>query len=245
MFNDFWQSVISNWSKLNCTEFHATPEVILSQPIFLNNDIKINNKKVFRRKWIENGIFFINDLIDNNGSIYNFESFKRKYNLNINILDFLGIKAAIPNEWKNKIKNIAKKDTITTENIKYMKEHSKITKYFNTLMIKKLKPDRTNFRNKWNELLSTTIDEQRWKYIYKQVFSLTDDTLLKMFQYKIINNIQYTNDKLFKWNIIETELCTFCNETKETMCHLIWECRHSKTIWLRFRDIIEYKLCIT
>ena len=146
---------------------------------------------------------------------------------------------------KIKLRIQQKKDTITTENIKYMKEHSKITKYFNTLMIKKLKPDRTNFRNKWNELLSTTIDEQRWKYIYKQVFSLTDDTLLKMFQYKIINNIQYTNDKLFKWNIIETELCTFCNETKETMCHLIWECRHSKTIWLRFRDIIEQKLCIT
>ena len=69
--------------------------------------------------------------------------------------------------------------------------------------------------------------------INKQVFTISDYTLLRTFQYKINNRILYTNDKLYKFRLVDTELCSFCMETKETLLHHLWECHYVKTVWIR------------
>ena len=39
----------------------------------------------------------------------------------------------------------------------------------------------------------------------------------------------------------ETNLCTFCNETKESILHLFWECNYSKNVWLEFAETLKNK----
>ena len=43
---------------------------------------------------------------------------------------------------------------------------------------------------------------------------------MRVFQFKILHNILYTNDKLFKMRQVETELCTFCQTAVETPVHI-------------------------
>ena len=53
---------------------HATtPGDILSQPIWHNDFIKIGNTTFFYKTWCENGIFFIKDIINNDGNLFSLE----------------------------------------------------------------------------------------------------------------------------------------------------------------------------
>ena len=51
-----------------------------------------------------------------------------------------------------------------------------------------------------------------------------------IFQYKILNNILYFNERLHKFGYVESPLCSLCNSETETMTHLF--CHYSKTIQL-------------
>ena len=46
---------------------------------------------------------------------------------------------------------------------------------------------------------------------------VTIDTNLRIFQYKILNSILYLNEKLFKFKIVYSRLCSFCNSENETL----------------------------
>ena len=57
--------------------------------------------------------------------------------------------------------------------------------------------------------------------------------------------IYFTNSKLFKCKLSETELCSFCNNTKETILHLFFECMYSKNILLSFVSLLQEKCNIS
>jgi hypothetical protein len=54
-----------------------------------------------------------------------------------------------------------------------------------------------------------------------------------MFQYKFLHRTILTNTFLYKCRLVETELCAFCGETRETILHLFCDCNIVKNIWLK------------
>ena len=81
--------MVNFWSSLQ--KYHATtPEEILTQPIRHNNFIKIGNTTFFYKTWCENGIFFIKDIINNNGNFFSLEQLNAKYNVRERPFDFYG-----------------------------------------------------------------------------------------------------------------------------------------------------------
>ena len=38
--------------------------------------------------------------------------------------------------------------------------------------------------------------------------------------------------ELLQWNIVESDVCTFCNEQIETLPHLLVECEAAKLFWI-------------
>ena len=70
-----------------------------------------------------------------------------------------------------------------------------------------------------------------WKKIYSLAFSVTLDTKLRAFQYKLLNRIVFTNDKLFRFNIVESPLCTFCTVDEESLEHLLFFCEVTELFW--------------
>ena len=59
-----------------------------------------------------------------------------------------------------------------------------------------------------------------WKYIYVLPRIVTSDPYTRYFQYKVLNNVLYLNEKLFLFGISETSKCSFCNQNNETIEHL-------------------------
>ena len=81
------------------------------------------------------------------------------------------------------------------------------------------------------------IDHSRGSLIYvfgKFLEILTTGTLeskTREFQYKILNCIVYTNEKLHRFGLVASPNCTFCQETAESIEHLLFSCKISSEFW--------------
>ena len=58
--------------------------------------------------------------------------------------------------------------------------------------------DQATLRDKYPSL------SVEWNKIYSLAFNVTLDTKLRVFQYKLLNRIIYTNNKLFAFKIIDS-----------------------------------------
>ena len=94
VFNNFWQSVMQAWSEIMQHPTTA-PSEILSQPLWHNNEILINKQRVCKSHWIKKGIFFINDLINDDGNFLSLENFQDKFNVHTNFFTYNVLISAI------------------------------------------------------------------------------------------------------------------------------------------------------
>ena len=56
-------------------------------------------------------------------------------------------------------------------------------------------------------------------------------TIPREFQYKVLNCIVYTNEKLFRLGIVDSSKCIFCQKEAESIEHLLFSCAKSSEFW--------------
>ena len=59
---------------------------------------------------------------------------------------------------------------------------------------------------------------------------------MQCFQFKILNDILFTNSHLTKIDLIQSDLCTFCNNGAETIDHLFFYRVYSCEFWEEFES---------
>ena len=76
-----------------------------------------------------------------------------------------------------------------------------------------------------------------WKSVYLLPRRVTLDTNLRMFQYKLLNNVLYLNNVLFRFKKVDSPLCSYYNEEEETPLHLFHHsCLKTKQLWNKLRQ---------
>ena len=70
-----------------------------------------------------------------------------------------------------------------------------------------------------------------WTGIYTLPRLITNNTYMRSFQYKILNNVLFLNKKLHTFGIKPSPLCSFCNLYDETPYHMFYECDRVKCLW--------------
>ena len=73
-----------------------------------------------------------------------------------------------------------------------------------------------------------------WKSIYLLPRRVTLDTNLRMFQYKLSNNVLYLYKTLFRFKKVDSPLGLYCNE--ETPLHLFHSCLKTKKLLNKLRQ---------
>ena len=56
---------------------------------------------------------------------------------------------------------------------------------------------------------------------------VANEPYLRSFQYKVLNSILFTNDRLCKIGYISEPNCTFCHQLTETIPHILFGCSFS------------------
>ena len=73
---------------------------------------------------------------------------------------------------------------------------------------------------------------------------MTIDTNLRIFQYEILINISYLNEKLFKSKIASLPLFSFCNSENENPIHLFYYCNQTKSLWSKFQELLNSEILL-
>ena len=72
-----------------------------------------------------------------------------------------------------------------------------------------------------------------WKKIYSLPRVVTIDKRIRVFKYKLLNNILFLNKMLFKFGIVSQSLSSLCNSEKETPFHIFHDCTHTQNTLAR------------
>ena len=241
-FNPFWKCLINSWSDLP-RNVPAAPTEIQSQPLWLNTNIKIDKKTILWKTWINHSVFFINDLMNDNGGLMTLKELSENFALNIPFTDYFGLISAIPKHWKAEVIKNKKLEKIHAPLINTVKNNNNVTKQLYKISLENVSEDTCNAHEKWDRDFSNNNNSVilNWIKIHNLPFEITEDTLLQNFQFKLIHRIIFTNRKLFLCHMSETELCSFCNETRETLVHLFFECPNIRTLRYQFKDLLKVK----
>ncbi len=237
--NLFWSNIIEAWADLVGMP-HCGNDVLnltMWNAWYMKND----NLKVLQNRFIQNGCTLIRDLYGQDGMFLTYAMMQEKYNIRINFLDYLALQRQIPKRWRNLISNNA--DGITDD--RQLKELSDLFKtnkvcrwaYNKLINVLKINED---YKTKWDFKLGGL--EEDWFEYNTIPFSCTQNTKLQAFQYKIIHNILATNRSLTLCKIKDDDSCSFCGESRETIIHLICECRFSKRLWQDLKDVLHPNL---
>lgn len=236
ILNKFWKNAFEAYNEFYDKVDIDSSEKILIEPIFLNNKFKIENKPIFFKKWINEEILFVKDLVDNRGCFLPIDKFQEKYNFSVQYLEYYGCVSSIKKYIRNQ--NITITSSHHTDNPKAfetMLNSPKGTKVFYNELIK-TNATSTALKN-WNSHFQTQID---WEMVFKKVTKI-QEIQLRWFQMKIVFRILVTNSMLKDMGILDDNLCSFCREQRDSVVHYMVECEHTKIFWRDLEHFLKEK----
>ena len=230
--NPFWKNLIRIWGEIRDL-IPNTANDFLSRPLWFNDNIKVGNEVIFYHHWSKKGVNFINDLVDENGNFLSEDVLKRRFDISTNFVEYRGILAAIPRMWKNHIIGQPKNTEIKCKAISIVKNLRKPNKHMYSILNDKRKTKPTENEEKWKEILGS--QNLNFKAYYN-ILTKIKDTNLCYFQFKVLNRIIGTNRYSFLCRYTQSDKCSFCDQEIETIKHLFFDCRISKSLWQEVFD---------
>ena len=233
--NSFWQDVLEGWSQYNFLQNPRTENQIL----WYNSYIRVNDKPFFWADVYSKGLRYVYQLFEEKQFISQEKAFTEfgLTNMRLN-----SIKSAIPREWKIFF--------CTYERATFfpLPPHNydiclNTPKGFSRTVYHSLQEDVILVHNKyvkWIKDLGPDFCEDICHYgkLHQQINQLTNITKYRSFQYRILQRGIVTNIQLSRWNVITSELCTFCGEQRETILHLFCHCPIVFRLWSELREYI-------
>ena len=219
------------------------------QFIWHNNHIQIDNKGTYFYSFSNSNLNSIGQLFDTDGKLKSWECIKHQFSLKNEVqFQYLQIIHALPQHWKESMNNFA-----GNLNNLYIQDHHLIRcnmihslKKINTkelyhmqLLLKYVKPTCQNYHEKKFDGYNFN-----WKLIYKLPRIATYDVKIRIFQYKLLNNVLYLNKRLSHFGIISQPKCSICELYDETPQHLFYECIYTQHLWNHLQIYISGKIAL-
>jgi hypothetical protein len=162
---------------------------------------------------------------------------ERKYNLIIPHLKYNSLICAIPKTWKRILKTDSNcLNYMTFKEAKVNVNEQKVqicevnTKDFYWHIINK-KALRPTSEETWEKEVGLKFDEHDWEYTYINPYSLTRDSKIISFEYKVTHRILACKSKLYTWNIKINNICDTCNTDIDNIEHHLVACPETLSFW--------------
>ena len=131
----------------------------------------------------------------------------------LSILHYLGLLGAIPSRYKELLGQTFPKQ-ITTKLEKIIQCKQKVTKLVYGNMIKDTDAFPTKAYQKHKSELNIELPKEDFIDIYSTALISTTSTKLRDIQFRILHYTMITNERWFKWGIVDNNKCTFCYREK-------------------------------
>ena len=220
------------------------PSCILSQYLWYNRRIQVDNSSVYSLNFSEKNINYVSQLLNDNGSIKQWHESKREHNLHesfyfqwlqliyfqwLQLIDSITQRSniIIKENYENAINLIIHGHHLVKDSRVTSLDKLKSTEIYSILISRAQNKPSSNiyFENLFHNY---SID---WTAIYTLPRLITNSTYMRSFQYKILNNVLFLNKKFHTFGIKPSPLCSFCNLYDETPYHMFYECDLVKCLW--------------
>ena len=75
-----------------------------------------------------------------------------------------------------------------------------------------------------------------WSDVCSAIYKTSIDTRSREFQFKIIHNYLNANEKLYRWKLAESRLCSYCFTEVESLAHLFCDCNVVKKFYFQVME---------
>ena len=232
----FWCSVVQSWAHYN---FH-TPKgeaQCSNQIIWYNSHVKVKGRLIFLSNWYEKGIIYIKDLVCE-GQIMTHAQICEIYDMYIPHLQYNAVISAIPRQWKKFVCKCSQEGEIP----EFVSKYSLLTSYckwskhvYDALNTSEVAIHKC--KNIWSSKLDLIVTEDEMQNCFRNINKHTHVTKYRAFQFRLLHNAIFLNDRLKYLNISPNSLCSNCNDHKENYLHFFYQCSFANNI---LGKLIEY-----
>ena len=191
------------------------------------------------KKLYDAGVVFVDDLFKMNGTAFTHVEFCNKYNVNMLHFEYISLIDSIPLNWRIILKSCnyipvqPKQEAIFVAKGKNEKPLSLMTsKEFYVILYKRVNIQPTCIA-KWNEYYSISFHDTQWKQIFNMPFTLSKNTKLQEFQYKIIHRVYASDSYVANFDKNVSKMCKQCN-IKNDIIHTFVTCSNVEIFWTEF-----------
>jgi len=196
--------------------------------IWWNKNIRLKSKTFFFYPvWFEKGILTISDLYLGRNLIKPFEELVIEFDIPIHDRrKYNSLMKGIDLDWfyNNNIIH----DDIFDHIVNYLLDTRKVPRHAYSILRDVSSTEKSG--NKWIENLDI-MEEFEWDQIHNNNFTCTIETQLRAFYFKIFHRAVCTNQFLHKIGRAVSPNCHFCDESPESLLHLLCDCRKISPLW--------------
>ena len=247
-FPKFYKETFIRWCK-HLASPATLPSTVACQFIWYNKHTQIDNKSIYLHNFSNRNLNFVGQLFDTDGKLKPWESVKQQFFLKSNMqFQYRQIIHALPQHWKEIIKQFA-----GNLNNLYIQDHHliKCNTIYNLEKLNSKELYHMQLLLKYDKATCQIYHEKNfddydfnWKLIYRIPHFATLEAKIRIFQYKLLNNVLYLNKKLFQFGIISQSKCSFCDLYDETLHHIFYECTYEQNLWNQLRLYISEKVAL-
>lgn len=225
--SNLWIQIWASWADFSFTKPDGRDSVML-QVLWYNEEIYKNNQP-----WISNdlmlaGIIRLQDIVDENtDQLLNYPQACQRFNQRLNVMHYNALLQSIPRHWKQLLHiYIPLEPTL----IDFIHKKPKMASFLYHKARNKF-IDHDGCREAWRFDLGIPVTIDEWNQVITNVHKISTQTELTLLQYRIIHRILTTNNLRHKWDSRVGPQCQFCDNSIETVIHLMCECVHVAPIW--------------
>jgi hypothetical protein len=237
-FSNFYWLAIRAWFDIKKITNTITDAMdVRREFLWLNENIKVNNKQIKWDLWHSKGINQIHDIVNNKGEFLSATEINNKFGLTCNVMTYNKLKNVIPSHWRKLLKTmtipgnaINRDEQIHVKIGKNAKPINQIKNreiYWILVNKKQIKPI---IIEKHKQELG--IQEDQWDKIFT-IPKVIRDTKIRAFQYKLLFNLAPCNLYLKCIKRSDTDRCNWCLELDDTI-HYFAECKKLNNFWSSF-----------
>ena len=189
--SNFHKQALLSWGLIYKRGFSPT-----SCYIWNNQHIQHRNKTIFYKSWFDQGILWVNQLIDKHGQILSYNQFINKYHLTISQTEYTTVSNTVPVEIQQLLKGSQFHPLIQKNDTKIFIHNIDITTKFcsNKVIRNLIQPSNRPAANSyWNSLYG----EINWRGVWLVGEKLFIHNKVKEISYKICHNV-YPAKKTWK-----------------------------------------------
>ena len=154
----------------------------------------------------------------------------------LTVLEANSLIAAIPLQWKQHL-TIVVPDCVQLSNYESFIKSSKVVKRYYMFTMQN-KSCISQLCQKW-QYDKVDFEVEELSDAFEEIYGITNQAKYRSFQYRFLHRTIMLNEILKKFQLVATEMCTYCNEEKETLFHFFWKCPYAKKVWTWVEDIVK------